>query len=74
MRRQFRRLTDPSGEASTTMLRLNLPPDYLLIHRTWTGAIGVLSQLGAELPFRSLLEEAVPGFNEGPPLGVMLHD
>lgn len=62
MRRQFRRLTDPSGDAATTMLRLNLPAEYLLIHRTWTGAIAVLSQLEAELPFRALLEESVPGF------------
>lgn len=62
MRRQFRRISDPSGDAQATMLRLNLPPEYLLIHRTWTGAIAVLSQLGAELPFRQLLEEAVPGF------------
>lgn len=67
MRRQFRRLTDPSGDAQATMLRLNLPPEYLLVHRTWTGAIAVLSQLGAELPFRSLLEEAVPGFRQEPP-------
>lgn len=65
MRRQFRRLTDPSGDAQATMLRLNLPPEYLLVHRTWTGAIAVLSQLGAELPFRTLLEESVPGFAEG---------
>ncbi|WP_310962401.1 ABC1 kinase family protein [Nocardioides terrisoli] len=62
MRRQFRRLNDPRGEAYATMLRLNLPPSYLLIHRTWTGAIGVLSQLEAELPFRALLEENLPGF------------
>lgn len=62
MRRQFRRISDPGGDAQSTMLRLNLPPEYLLIHRTWTGAIAVLSQLGAELPFRSLLEESVPGF------------
>jgi hypothetical protein len=44
------------------MLRLNLPPSYLLIHRTWVGAIGVLSQLGATVPFRALLEESLPGF------------
>jgi predicted unusual protein kinase regulating ubiquinone biosynthesis (AarF/ABC1/UbiB family) len=62
MRRQFRRVSDPGGDAQSTMLRLNLPPEYLLIHRTWTGAIAVLSQLGAEVPFRALLEESVPGF------------
>jgi predicted unusual protein kinase regulating ubiquinone biosynthesis (AarF/ABC1/UbiB family) len=62
MQEQFRRLQDPRGDAYATMLRLNLPPAYLLIHRTWTGAIGVLSQLEAELPFRTLLEENLPGF------------
>jgi hypothetical protein len=43
-------------------LKLNLPPAYLLIHRTWLGGVGVLSQLGAEAPFRSILEEHLPGF------------
>lgn len=62
MREQFQRISEPGGTAQTTMLRLNLPPQYLLVHRTWTGVIAVLSQLGAELPFRNLLEEAVPGF------------
>jgi predicted unusual protein kinase regulating ubiquinone biosynthesis (AarF/ABC1/UbiB family) len=64
MQQQFRRLNDPRGDAQATMLRLNLPPAYLLIHRTWTGAVGVLSQLEAELPFRALLEESLPGFRE----------
>jgi predicted unusual protein kinase regulating ubiquinone biosynthesis (AarF/ABC1/UbiB family) len=62
MRQQFRRLNNPRSEVYATMLRLNLPPAYLLIHRTWTGAIGVLSQLEAELPFRALLEADLPGF------------
>ena len=62
MQEQFRRINDPRGDAYSVMLRLNLPPSYLLIHRTWTGAIGVLSQLGAEVPFRQLLEENLPGF------------
>jgi hypothetical protein len=42
--------------------RLNLPPEYLLIHRTWTGAVGVLCQLEAEVPFREILEGSLPGF------------
>jgi predicted unusual protein kinase regulating ubiquinone biosynthesis (AarF/ABC1/UbiB family) len=64
MRTQFQRLNDPRRQDYSTMLRLNLPPEYLLIHRTWTGAVGVLSQLEAELPFRALLEENLPGFAE----------
>jgi predicted unusual protein kinase regulating ubiquinone biosynthesis (AarF/ABC1/UbiB family) len=64
MQQQFRRLNDPRSDDYATMMRLNLPPEYLLIHRTWTGAIGVLSQLEAELPFRALLEDNLPGFAE----------
>ncbi len=44
------------------MFKINLPPEYLLIHRVWLGGIGVLSQLGAQAPFRSILEEEMPGF------------
>ena len=62
MREQFQRINNPREEAYTVAIKLNLPPSYMLIHRTWVGAIGVLSQLGAEAPFRSILEEFLPGF------------
>jgi predicted unusual protein kinase regulating ubiquinone biosynthesis (AarF/ABC1/UbiB family) len=62
MQDQFKRVNDPRGDAYAVMLRLNLPPAYLLIHRTLVGGIGVLSQLGATIPFRSILEESLPGF------------
>lgn len=62
MQEQFKRVNDPRSDAYAVMLRLNLPPAYLLIHRTWVGGIGVLSQLGATVPFRSILEESLPGF------------
>jgi predicted unusual protein kinase regulating ubiquinone biosynthesis (AarF/ABC1/UbiB family) len=62
MQEQFRRINDPRGDAYPVMLRLNLPPAYLLIHRTWVGGVGVLSQLEATIPFRSILEESLPGF------------
>ena len=62
MREQFQRLQDPRQPGSTLALRLNLPPSYLLIHRVWVGSIGVLCQLEAELPFRAMLTEALPGF------------
>ena len=64
MREQFQRLQDPRQPGSTLALRLNLPPAYLLIHRVWLGSIGVLCQLEAELPFRAMLEQALPGFAE----------
>jgi len=62
IQKQFRRINDPKGDAYSTMLRLNLPPSYLLIHRTWIGAGGVLSQLGATIPLRQILMESLPGF------------
>jgi predicted unusual protein kinase regulating ubiquinone biosynthesis (AarF/ABC1/UbiB family) len=62
MQGQFARLNDPRGQDFSTMFKLNLPPEYLLIHRVWLGGIGVLSQLSAEAPFRSILEEEMPGF------------
>ena len=64
MQEQFKRVNDPRGDAYPVMLRLNLPPAYLLIHRTWVGGIGVLSQLGATIPFHRILEESLPGFAE----------
>jgi predicted unusual protein kinase regulating ubiquinone biosynthesis (AarF/ABC1/UbiB family) len=64
MREQFQRVQDPRQPGSTLALKLNLPPSYLLIHRVWVGSIGVLCQLEAELPFRAILTEALPGFAE----------
>jgi predicted unusual protein kinase regulating ubiquinone biosynthesis (AarF/ABC1/UbiB family) len=64
MREQFTRLNDPREPGYTLTLKLNLPPSYLLIHRVWLGGIGVMCQLEAEAPFRSLLEESLPGFAE----------
>jgi len=62
MQEQFRRINDPRGEAYPVMLRLNLPPAYMLIHRTFAGGIGVLSQLEARVPFRQVLIDSLPGF------------
>ena len=62
MQEQFRRINNPRGEAYPVMLRLNLPAAYMLIHRTFAGGVGVLSQLEARVPFRQMLEESLPGF------------
>jgi predicted unusual protein kinase regulating ubiquinone biosynthesis (AarF/ABC1/UbiB family) len=62
MRTQFARINDPRQPGYTTMLKVNLPREYLLIHRVWLGGIGVLSQLGAEAPFADILAESLPGF------------
>lgn len=62
MRSQAQRLQDMSQPENQVALRLNLPPAYLLIHRTWVGAVGVLCQLGAEVRFRDILDEWMPGW------------
>ena len=64
MRTQFQRVNNPRDPAYTIALKINLPPSYLLIHRTWLGAIGILSQLEAEVPFRQIMTESLPGFAE----------
>ena len=62
MREQFQRLQDPRQPGSMIALKLNLPPSYLLIHRVTLGSIGVLCQLEAKAPYRSILERWLPGF------------
>ena len=62
MRAQFQRLNDTSDPSFAMATKLNLPPSYLLIHRTWIGGLGLLSQLEAEAPFRAILEATLPGF------------
>ena len=62
MRGQFERVNNPRDPAFTIATKLNLPSSYLLIHRTWLGGLGLLSQLECEAPFRAILEESLPGF------------
>jgi predicted unusual protein kinase regulating ubiquinone biosynthesis (AarF/ABC1/UbiB family) len=62
MREQFERVNNPRSPSYAIATRINLPPSYLLIHRTWLGGIGLLSQLEAEMPFRDILEQFLPGF------------
>lgn len=64
MQEQFQRINNPRNPSYAVAMRLNLPPSYLLIHRTWLGGIGVLCQLGTEAPFREILTELLPGFAE----------
>jgi predicted unusual protein kinase regulating ubiquinone biosynthesis (AarF/ABC1/UbiB family) len=67
MREQFQRINNPKDPAFSLAIKINLPPSYLLIHRTWLGGIGVLSQLEAEVPFKAILTESLPGFAQPAP-------
>lgn len=62
LRGQFTRLSDPRNQDFVIGMKLSLPPEYLLVQRVWLGGLGVLCQLGSEVPARALLEEWVPGF------------
>lgn len=66
LRGQAVRVATPTGDNVTTALKINLPPDYMLIHRVWTGGIGVLCQLEATVPFQQLLLDHLPGFAPAP--------
>jgi predicted unusual protein kinase regulating ubiquinone biosynthesis (AarF/ABC1/UbiB family) len=62
MREQAQRIGDPRNEAARVGRMLNLPPEYLLLHRVTLGSIGVLCQLGARAPYREIAETWQPGF------------
>lgn len=62
LRAQTLRISFPGSQDFTIALKINLPREYLLIHRVWAGGVGVLCQLGATAPFRGILEESLPGF------------
>jgi len=57
LREQSMRVGDPRNPTAKIGLQLNLPPEYLLIHRVTLGTTGILCQLEAEGPF---LAEASP--------------
>ena len=62
LRSQAVRVADPRSPAYSTGLQLNLPPDYLLIHRVTMGTMGVLCQLEAEAAWSAELRTWLPGF------------
>lgn len=62
LRGEATRITSPRSPAYQLGRQLNLPPSYLLIHRVTLGSIGVLCQLQAQAPYRSILEKWLPGF------------
>lgn len=62
LQRQAGRVGDARGQDFRTGRSLNLPPQYLLIHRVTAGATGILCQLDAEVAIRAIVERWQPGF------------
>src|SRR6266487_7151328 len=60
MRGEAARVTDLRG--ANVGRQLNLPPSYILIHRTSTAGIGVLCQLGSHGNFRAEVLRWMPGY------------
>jgi hypothetical protein len=60
-------MADPALAAAALGRKLNLPPQYMLIHRVVLGTIAVLSQLAGEAPYRDEMQSWQPGF--APPSG-----
>ncbi|HEX6917082.1 MAG TPA: AarF/ABC1/UbiB kinase family protein [Phycicoccus sp.] len=64
MRAAATQIQDPRRPQFLIGLKLNLPPEYLLIHRVWLGGIGVLSQIGGTVPLRDMICAYLPGIDE----------
>jgi predicted unusual protein kinase regulating ubiquinone biosynthesis (AarF/ABC1/UbiB family) len=62
MQRQAERVGDLRSPDFRTGRSLNLPPNYLLIHRVTLGATGILCQLDAKVAARSIIARWQPGF------------
>jgi predicted unusual protein kinase regulating ubiquinone biosynthesis (AarF/ABC1/UbiB family) len=62
MQEQAVRVSNMRGQDFRTGRSLNLPPQYLLLHRVLGGSTGILCQLDAELPVRDLIVRWQPGF------------
>ena len=73
LRGVFAHINDPRQPNYTMAYKLNLPPEYLLIHRVWGGGIGVLSQLGGTVEARAAVDALLPGA-ELPPVGLPADD
>ncbi|WP_199442570.1 ABC1 kinase family protein [Umezawaea beigongshangensis] len=61
---QAERVGDLRSPDSRTGRSLNLPPQYLLIHRVTLGATGILCQLDAHVPALSIVSRWQPGFDD----------
>jgi hypothetical protein len=62
MQKQAMRVGNVRSQDFRTGRALNLPPQYLLLHRVLGGSTGILCQLDAEIPVRDLITRWQPGF------------
>lgn len=62
LRSVFTSLNDPRSSHFGVNFKLNLPPEYVLIHRAWLGGIAVLCQIEGTTHARELFAGAVPGY------------
>jgi predicted unusual protein kinase regulating ubiquinone biosynthesis (AarF/ABC1/UbiB family) len=62
IREQVTRVSAPTAEGMGMALRINLPREYVLLHRVAVGGVGVLGQLGATVRVPDVLAESMPGF------------
>jgi predicted unusual protein kinase regulating ubiquinone biosynthesis (AarF/ABC1/UbiB family) len=68
MRQLFQHINDPRRPQWTVGLKLNLPPEYLLIHRVWIGGIAVLCQIDGDVPIPQVLRDWLPGYESPTPV------
>ena len=61
---QAERVGDLRGPQFNTGRELNLPPQYLLVHRVTMGTLGVLCQLDADVPLRDIVQRWEPSIFE----------
>ena len=64
-RRCSRTSTTRGARSGRVGLKINLPPEYLLIHRVWIGGIGVLCQIEGEVPVLEVLGQLVAELRPG---------
>ncbi|MBE9376632.1 AarF/ABC1/UbiB kinase family protein [Saccharopolyspora sp. HNM0983] len=64
LQHQAERVGDLRSPDFRTARSLNLPPEYLLIHRVTLGATGILCQLDAEVAAQDIIRRWQPGFAE----------
>jgi hypothetical protein len=60
LQRQAERVGDLRRPEFRTGRELNLPPQYLLVHRVSMGTLGVLCQLDADVPLRGIVQHWQP--------------